>query len=272
LADGLDRLHRTYYRLRAALFESAQATSSARVVSLHPGVSVLAAGLVDKTQGPTFVMDLTSDHSQPIAGESSRSAAVAWTVSSIVSERLVVNGSLVVGGQQALASTDVITVFAAARLAQVPFQLLRPGDASKIQAMSVSPQARARIEARLAQGRSLLLPARPPSTAFQTDFGWWEVDLEDGVVRDEMENGRHGQGPEYVATDEPARRTAPWWQRLGCAVVFGTALGIASFEAYEGNPEGAAEGTEVIMTEFDRARRAEEIEEEIDAALKGRCR
>ncbi len=278
--DALGRMHRLYYRLRRALFDSVEIPESGRVVALRPSISLLTATFDPGTQRGGLSMDVASDHSQSLGEDRSSGTvpAAAWAVSSVLGERLLVDGSFVLAGQPAPGSTDAIAVFAAARQEQVPFQILRSVDGAGIQGMHVSVEARARLVSRLAQGSTVILPARMPSGIAPPSFGWWLISPHDGSIRDEMENGRHGQATgEYSTTNEPPRRSAPRWQRLGQCVAFVVAMIPPVLGAYAGGEgaEGSEQmGEEVIMQQYERPKRAEEVADEIDEGLKGKgkCR
>jgi hypothetical protein len=101
---------------------------------------------------------------------------------------------------------DALGVFDSATAAGTPWLVLRPQDPRR--PAGVSAAARARIDARLADGYWLVTPATAPSVGGVTGSAWWFVDPVTGVIRDEDEQGRHAAMTEYGSKN--AETTSRW--------------------------------------------------------------
>ncbi len=93
---------------------------------------------------------------------------------------------------------------------------LVPGDATE--ALTASPQALARIEARLAEGFSVLTPERPADFGDRSATAWWLVDPANGLVRDEHETGMHAETSEYAGQLSRSLTPMQRLRQFGCAV------------------------------------------------------
>ncbi len=82
------------------------------------------------------------------------------------------------------------------------------------QVSGASPQALARMSARLADGYTLVTPATAPAVYGKAKTAWWLVDPVTGAVRDEHESGRHQANVEYGGTN--ATTESSTWSRF-CA-------------------------------------------------------
>jgi transglutaminase-like putative cysteine protease len=225
LFRALGRVHSCYYLLRRALLDDSTAVP-ATLVATRPSLSLLGFGLTSNTPGAVRsrpLIDVASDHTLALAapGADAVSARASFAVASLLAERTLVDGSAILSGKGgpddiAHADNDVLGIFDAARRAEVALDLLHPADAANGQTLGASPEARARVAARLAAGDAVLVPSRALEDAAPENFGWWVVDPSDGSIRDEMQDGRHQDLPEEAAENkEVVEETAPIMRTFG---------------------------------------------------------
>lgn len=135
----------------------------------------------------------------------------------MLAERFLVNLDRLLSGNIPALGADAVGVFSAARQEQVSLQILKPGEAARVQSISASDEARIRLEAHLAGGQTVLVPERALSIGSSPILSWWLVDADSGTVRDEMENGRH-TAPEDVTQRAKTTENVPRYHLLGVRI------------------------------------------------------
>jgi hypothetical protein len=157
--------------------------------------------------GASLVLDALHVPSRSPAGELD-AARDAHAI--IAAERFLVSlaGDVVVG------AGDNGAIFGRARDEGTLFRALVPGDTTE--GVSASPRALARIEARLSEGFSLLVPETPADFDGTTASAWWLVDPATGIVRDEHESGRHQASAEQASGVSRSVSMMNHFRRLGC--------------------------------------------------------
>ena len=113
-------------------------------------------------------------------------------------------------------AADSGAILAGAWADSVELVSLAPGDSADL--VTASPGALARIEARLQDGYSVLVPERPVSVDGVPASAWWVIDAASGVVRDEHENGRHSESAEYTINTGQSLSTMDRFRRFGCRI------------------------------------------------------
>lgn len=149
---------------------------------------------------------------EPAAAESADPAsdAAAWAVASVLAERLV----LQLGAEDFLLHAphpDAVALWSRLRAAGGEARLVT--DPASLAALS--PEARARAEAMLAQGLLLLAPV-DPLTADEADLAWWILDPRRGLAEDEFaDGGRNSATEESAVNKNMACRNAGFFARVG---------------------------------------------------------
>lgn len=225
LLRALGRLQVCYYLLREALLEDSTSVP-ASLVATRPSLSLLAFGFAPGTAGAVrsrTLIDVATDHTLALAAQDpdALTADASWAVTSLLAERALVRGSAVLLGKGrpddiAHADNDVLGIFDSVRQAQVPLEFLQPADTSKAQTLAASPEAQARVAARLAAGDAVLVPARALPNSATENFGWWDVDPTNGSIHDEMQDGRHQETEEEAVVNKTmVDETSPIMKRFG---------------------------------------------------------
>lgn len=249
--DRMGLANRSYYATRSSLFQLAAKINRASLMYAGPDLSLLRWTPDAKLQHDSFALDLISRNINPIATDGdSGLIQFLWAEATLESERLLLADSLrafnrgIRQPEDEVSATDVASVFSKARGDNVQVLLLHPGDVNRIDTISASDDARARLRKRMSEGLVILVPARSPVISGRSLIGWWSIDP-NGIVIDEMEDGRHQstvespmvtreESEENVSILEKFRNK---YARRACllfrAVTFGLALhsGYVDFEA-----------------------------------------
>jgi hypothetical protein len=255
---------RAYYSIRRALFAGIAGTGAPAIVNAQPGLSLLAVRSSQKGgSDPALLMDVASDHAQPVSGDAS--TGTAWAVSSLLAERAATAGDKMVAAATAgtdvaqVQTRDVLAVFDAARKANVASALVRT--TTDING-ALPPAAKARLASSLSDGRVAFAPAAAVDLGGRKDYGWWIVGP-GGTLRDEMQSGRHQAG-EDAALNRNAVSAASRWHKLGRTVCFVfitmNAFGVMSAEGPEG-AEAGEQQADTIMSTYDENEAIEKFEE-----------
>jgi len=199
-AAQLDALLRTFPAIRADL-GGAPGALAVLVARLTPG-----SGIEDEA-GLTFDA-LHVPTSRPLDAQTAASDAVAV----LGAERFL--GAL--AGDTEAGPDDSWAVLDAAWEAGPGLLFLTPADMAA--GVVGSPQAIARMQARLAQGYSLLVPPAPVTVGDGAATAWWLIDPASGIIRDEHENGLHTESTEYTILEGRTLTTMERFRRFGCRV------------------------------------------------------
>jgi hypothetical protein len=176
ISGGLDGLLRMFPAIRHDL-GGAAAQPSVVMVGLVP------AETPDGKTGVRTVFDVLSvPGPRPVDVASAARDAASILGAEAMLASLVGNPSGVLD--------DARSVFEAARGHATPLVVITPADEPAIE--GASPDAVARIRARLYDGYRILTPARAPTVDGISRTAWWTIDVRSSLVRDEHENGRHG--------------------------------------------------------------------------------
>jgi len=264
---ALGRMQAGYYALRRALLEDAAAVP-ASIRTTRPSLSLLAFGFTPGATGTIrgrALMDVASDHTSA-QGSDALTASASWAVASLLAERALVDGGAVLSGKVppdsiAHADNDVLGIFDNVRQAQAPIEFLQPADASKAQALAASPEAQARVAARLAAGDAVLVPARGLTDPTTPNFGWWVINPTNGSIRDEMQNGRHQVEDEAVQNTTMVNETSPFLRRFGRWVAGMIACAAVVIPLSSGEGEGAEQAGEALHATSELIEEEEEIDE-----------
>lgn len=263
LAAALGDAQRSFFTARRALFASIDSAHTP-IDAVRPGVNL--AGLTwhsipgKSATGATLIMDAAADHAAPVGALASDT--IAWGVSSLLAERLSTDGprALSTPRDDRAIGRDVLDVFDWAPKENIVAKIVRsPQDLS---GMSIPEDARARIDASLAAGSVAYVPARAVTLDdANTYYGWWTIGA-DGMVRDEMQNGRHQDMEEEGDTDLWAAKWRRWVEKNGRivrCVAFGIAVANGAFA------EDPLEGAEMVEhqahAEYELEKEIQEIEE-----------
>ena len=84
---------------------------------------------------------------------------------------------------------NTLPLFAAAAAQNVRTVTIRPDQAEDLQGIAVPPAIKAVLREELAQGQTLLLPARLVKLNEVDTYGWWSIDPETGLALGKMELG-----------------------------------------------------------------------------------
>ena len=199
-AAQLDALLRTFPAIRADLGGTPGALA-VLVARLTPG-----AGVEDE-------VSLTFDALHvPASGPLDGRAAARDAVAVLGAERFL--GAL--AGDTDAGPDDSWALLDAAWDAGPGLAFLTPADAGA--GVVGSPQAIARMRARLVQGFSLLVPPVPVTVGDGAATAWWLIDPTSGIIRDEHENGLHTESTEYTILEGRTLTTMERFRRFGCRV------------------------------------------------------
>ncbi|MFN8518706.1 MAG: hypothetical protein U0667_04780 [Chloroflexota bacterium] len=195
------------------------------------GPMLILAGVIPDRQagtdpGTRLVLDALHVPGTPPA---SRAAATREAAAIVGAERTL----LTLLGLEPQPLGDAASVLETADAASIPWVELAPGDDPSIE--GASPDALARIRARLASGDRILTPTRVPTVGDRQATAWWVIDPVTGLIRDEHESGRHMA--EYAKTNEPVPSWAERMRAVACRAV-GPAIVAASllFAVTGGDP------------------------------------
>jgi len=283
----ISRMHASFYDLRRRLYEMSD-ESLPPVIAAHPSIGIFGWVPPPNSSPGTdgeLVTDVATDHGRALPSSDGRvsDTAAAWSIATVLAERIVKTNAIGGQSEKEIASdssfVDVLTAFDTARQQHQPHRALFPSDVGAIDQIPSSDQARARMRRELDGGRVLLLPMQRLDE-FSPMAAWWVVDPDHGVIRDQLENGRHGQAAEYQGTNEPPRRAASAYQRLGCWVskvarVAGMMLTLAG--AASGNAEAMSAAKGMLKLDSAMAKAAAEEADRkrkslIEQMTKGGCK
>jgi hypothetical protein len=208
--EDLGELHRSFYRLRSALFRSATVKDPAQAVTWRPHVSVLSWGGVGNDG--TLSIDLLSSPTELTTSPAPKPPPrLLWAEASVRAERLVLHAPQVLSetgngllATSSLQSVDLASILESAEREGTPLVVLRPGGPARECGVGGSPEAQARLRARLNEGLTVVVPQHALNIGGRPYLGWWLIDTRNGFVIDELENGGHA-GVEYGATDSQSR-------------------------------------------------------------------
>lgn len=186
--------HRSYYGLRSNLLRHVEADAAA-TTAVTTNVSILAGVVTNEatSNDPLLVLDAVRSRIE-VSRTQTPADAIApqllWATTRLHAERLLfsaMDAAVPAGEPPLLQRPDVKSVFDAAAGAGAKLLLFRPNDASRVAALSVSAEAKARLRARLEAGQFTVIPERTTAGP----VGWWLFDPGTGTFLDEMEDGRH---------------------------------------------------------------------------------
>lgn len=270
IGHALGAMQRAYYATRRAVFADALGTSAPPVISAHPSVTFV--GLTPFTAGPVpygLAIDRANEGAAPDGGNAA--ASLAWGVASVYAERLAVATPAMMHKSDALDRLpfdDALEMFYIARNTNIPLTIVR--SSSDVASLTASDDAKARLTASIAGGKSALAPSKPVGYGGSNDLGWWTLGG-DGSVSDEMQNGMHvemeGEAIELKSDTEAAityRRNGFIVRCVGMAASALMALGVVISPGGEGAQEIAQQTAEQINA----IREANEAEEMREDALK----
>ncbi|HEY1656610.1 MAG TPA: hypothetical protein VGF86_16015 [Candidatus Tumulicola sp.] len=265
---ALGAMQRAYYSTRRAVFADALGTSAPPVMGARPTVTFV--GLTPFTAGPVpygLAMDRATEGASPDGADAA--ASVAWGVASVYAERLAVAAPAMMKRSDTLdvlPFDDALEMFYIARHTDIPPAIVR--SSADVAALPVSEDAKARLTASIAGGKSAVVPSKPVSYGGSNDVGWWTL-AADGSVSDEMQNGMHFDMEGEALTDEEiVAKNAITYRRNGFIVrCVGLAAGALMSLAVVVNPggEGAKEIAEQAAEQIkaiDEANEAEEMRED----------
>ena len=189
--DPLGMTALAYHNVRDAIDAEMALDKGARTFVDGPNivsVTVDVEGTASARSGRVGLDIWYRDHGVlPLTGQSigvARSQLVAG-VADQVAERFEVEG--LTGATQAPHQTlGVGDVFDAAAKAGVPVRVLQGAVADPL---PYGPQASRLIEAALASGDVVVVPAQPVTIDGSQHVGWWTIDPETGVTADAMDDG-----------------------------------------------------------------------------------
>jgi hypothetical protein len=134
-------------------------------------------------------------------------------------------------------SFNTLSLLAAAASQKVAMVILGPGQPARLDAVTVPPAIRSVLQAEIAEGRTLVLPARLVTLNDVQTYGWWSIDPETGVALGKMELGG-AQG--LVESSQINEKITKWTEILtkfygGLLQCYMKALGenLGAFEAVQ---------------------------------------
>ncbi|HEU5479958.1 MAG TPA: hypothetical protein VFU90_09010, partial [Candidatus Tumulicola sp.] len=270
IGHALGAMQRAYYVTRRAVFADALGGARTPVIGAHPSVTFV--GLTPYTAGPVpygLAVDRANEGAAPDGGNAA--ASLAWGVASVYAERLAVAAPAMMRKSDALDQLpfdDALEMFYLARNTNVPPAMVH--SSSDVAALTAPDDAKVRLTASIAGGKSAVAPSKPVSYGGSNDFGWWILGS-DGSVSDEMQNGMHaeleGEGIILENDAEAAityRRNGFIVRCVGMAAGALMALGVTISPGGEGGQEIAEQAAEQINA----IREANEAEEMREDALK----
>lgn len=270
IGHALGTMQRAYYTTRRAVFADALGTTAPPVMSAHPSVTFV--GLTPFTAGPIpygLAIDRANEGAVPDGGNAATS--LAWGVASVYAERLAVATPAMMRKSDALDQLpfdDALEMFYIARNTNVSLAIVH--SSGDVASLTASDDAKARLMASIAGGRSVVVPSKPVSYGGSNDSGWWTLGS-DGSVSDEMQNGMHFDLPgEGVILEEDAE-AAITYRRNGFIVrCVGMAAGalMALGVVISGGGEGGQEIAQQAAEQINAIREANEAEEMREDALK----
>jgi hypothetical protein len=205
LGGALARLNGAYYDLRRAIMDDAQGTS-VNVAAVQPGISLVALN-----NDGNLMSDIASDSTLPLTPGETRPA---WAASSVLAERELLNGDVVVTGTGA--ANDALGEFDVDTALKTPLVALRPGSPAP-QSTAIPSDARARISAYLSRGAFVLAAEPAEAQNGGPPYAFWIVDPVLGTLRDENAFGRHQEPAEETeTTEEVAVKPISKWRVLAC--------------------------------------------------------
>jgi hypothetical protein len=279
--ENLGMLHRSFYALRQVLFRTAGPLGGENLIVSSVNLSLLSWAVRPRdavVPGGALAFDLLDNRVSYAPGPGSGTPAwIRWGQASLQAERLLFLGPRALTGagenpKDRKLLADVSSVFAQARQEQIKFLLLGPGDAPKIEKLTASDEARARLRSRLGEGLTVLVPERAVRMPDRSAIGWWLIDSKTGFLLDEMEDGRHQAGVESpLVTKETKEETAAEeaaWQRkwkkavicLGVTAEFLISYGAAAYQYEHGHIEAGNQAVDENLSDFEGV--LEECEEE----------
>jgi len=260
LLQSMGRLNGAHADLRRALVDAMLGDGASGSVELDlPVISVLR-WTPSRAGAPPAASDLVMD----LAMDRVRSPGTApglppaWAAASLVAERLVVETNrllerLAPDNASDLAAidparVDVARIFAAAQRDSVPVRRWDPGDRGPVAGIEASAEAKLRLAAALDAGATVLAPERAVLLDGQPWLGWWRLDPDNAVPRDELENGLHMAATEHAQTNKVPEGSARSWRVLGRKIFCwanGTAAAIAmALGVANGDPGAIKAGTD----------------------------
>jgi uncharacterized membrane protein len=96
-------------------------------------------------------------------------------------------------------SVSAETVFELAQEQSIPLQVLMPGDAGELNALSLPANADAYISAALAEGQIIVVPSQTVLINGQQRVGWYQMNPTTGQTIGVMDNGSHDAASEEAA-------------------------------------------------------------------------
>ena len=257
--ENVGILHRAFYGLRRALFESVTLPDRSRIHVFRPNVSLLASVRHAGTSDGVLVLDILDSRVGHLRhGDGRVPPGLVWGQANLQAERLTfdsINKVLPVDTRvmsRRSPAPDVAAIFARARADRIPLLVIVPATPDRAESVSAASGAKARLRARLAEGWIVVLPERAVSFGAEPVIGWWLVNPATGVVLDEMESGRHQTTVESPAVNsqgkkETAAAQEGFMTRLGrtarCLGV-ATQIMLGSAEIYVGATTGDVKGIE----------------------------
>ena len=270
IGHALGAMQRAYYTTRRAVFADALGAVAPPVISAHPSVTFV--GLTPFTAGPVpygLAIDRANEGAAPDGGNAA--ASLAWGVASVYAERLAVGTPAMMRKSDSLDQLpfdDALEMFYIARNTNVPLAIVH--SSGDVASLTASDDAKARLTASIAGGRSAVVPSKPVSYGGSNDSGWWTLGS-DGSVSDEMQNGMHFDLPGEGIILEEDSEAAITYRRNGfivrCAGMAAGAL-MALGVVIGGGGEGGQEIAEQAAEQMNAIREANEAEEMREDALK----
>ncbi|HXW75897.1 MAG TPA: hypothetical protein VEJ20_00650 [Candidatus Eremiobacteraceae bacterium] len=105
--------------------------------------------------------------------------------------------------------------------------LVLPNQESSVQGLDISPDARARLDADLAEGYGAVVPSQPVDVDGEKRFGWWRVDPRSGGSIGVMDSGFHQaltERTEISPTMISPGEGGPCWNMVGLVGDYGDIL------------------------------------------------
>ncbi len=206
IVRALGTMQRAYYVTRRAVFADALGRSAPPVIAANPSITFV--GLAPYTAGPVkfgLAIDRANEGAAPDGGPAE--ASLAWGVASVYAERLAVAAQPMMqkmNNLDQLPFADVLGIFNLARNANVAPALVRAS--TDVSALPASDEAKTRLSASIAGGKSAVVPSKPVNYGGDKVLGWFVLGT-DGSVSDEMQNGMH-----------QSIRQVPTYRTVGLAV------------------------------------------------------
>lgn len=202
---GLTRLNAANYILASDVFIDSFADSSlVKAYFDRPRIIIASAqSVLDETSGEPMQrlsIDLRRDAIRAIAfpGQS-QIATAGFQLARGLENSILESAVLQIVAGEGVTSPDAATVFLEASDQNIPVTLISQENLGQLDGLDISLEAKARITAAVAAGRTVLTPTRSVTIDGKPNIAWYEIDPVTGDSIGVTEDGGHQGIAEYAA-------------------------------------------------------------------------